>query len=147
MPELRSILLGSDSPITEAVKWNAPRSRTTGHFATLQQRSPKSVHLIPHFGAKKRALPTGAIADPGRMADLAGRGHTSLRVASQAELAATRRRCPPSSGSGSPMRAAPRTSDASRFAGWAAGTPRAANGVLAAGHLYSGHVHLEVPTA
>lgn len=82
MPELRSILLGSDSPITEAVKWNAPRSRTTGHFATLQQRSPKSVHLIPHFGAKKRALPTGAIADPGRMADLAGRGP---RVAARCE--------------------------------------------------------------
>lgn len=61
---LRRILLGADPAITEEVKWNAPSFRTSEHFATMQLRSKEAVRLILHLGAKKRALPRGAIADP-----------------------------------------------------------------------------------
>nr|WP_277420179.1 DUF1801 domain-containing protein [Xanthomonas sp.] len=85
---LRSFLLGIDPSIGEEVKWNAPSFRTSGHFATLQLRSPTAVQLILHLGAKKRALPPGAIADPGGLLTWLGADRASLGFASKAELAA-----------------------------------------------------------
>ena len=63
---LRRIILDADDRIGEGVKWNAPSYRTSDWFATTQLRARDGVHVIMHFGAKKRAAfaPRAAIDDP-----------------------------------------------------------------------------------
>ncbi|HST60569.1 MAG TPA: DUF1801 domain-containing protein, partial [Longimicrobium sp.] len=63
---LRRIILGADARIGEGIKWNAPSYRTSDWFATTHLRAKEGVHIIMHFGAKKRAdfAPRAAIDDP-----------------------------------------------------------------------------------
>ncbi len=63
---LRRIILGADAAIGEGIKWNAPSYRTSDWFATTHLRAKEGVHIIMHFGAKKRAdfAPRAAIDDP-----------------------------------------------------------------------------------
>lgn len=64
---LRAVILAADPRIGEGIKWNAPSFHVEGkHFATMQLRRADRLLLVLHLGAGKRALPTGAIADPQR---------------------------------------------------------------------------------
>ena len=85
---LRALLLGCDPAIGEDIKWNAPSFRTREHFATMQLRGKDALLLILHLGAKKRALPAGAIADPDGLLTWLGPDRASVRIASVEELAA-----------------------------------------------------------
>ena len=85
---LRRILLGVDPAISEEIKWNAPSFRTTQHFATMQLRSKDAVRLILHLGAKKRALPREAIADPHGLLEWLGPDRAIASFRGAAELAA-----------------------------------------------------------
>ena len=87
---LRALLLACDPAIGEEVKWNAPSFRTREHFATMQLRSRDGLLLILHLGARKRALPAGAIADPHGLLTWLGPDRASVRFASGADLAAKR---------------------------------------------------------
>ncbi|MCE9578287.1 MAG: DUF1801 domain-containing protein [Deltaproteobacteria bacterium] len=51
---IRAIILAVDPRIGEAIKWNAPSFHLADHFATFHLRSPSSVQLILHLGAKPR---------------------------------------------------------------------------------------------
>mgnify|MGYP004499027109 CR=1 FL=1 len=63
---LRRIILDADARIGEGIKWNAPSYRTSDWFATTHLRAKDGVHVIMHFGAKKRAdfAPRTMIDDP-----------------------------------------------------------------------------------
>jgi len=63
---LRAIITGVDARIAEGIKWESPSFRVSDYFATVNLRCKVGVGLIPHFGAKVRALPAGgaAIDDP-----------------------------------------------------------------------------------
>lgn len=64
---LRAVILAADPRIGEGIKWNAPSFHLEGrHFATMQLRRTDRLLLVLHLGAGKRALPEGAIADPGK---------------------------------------------------------------------------------
>src|SRR5690606_23532264 len=52
---VRRIMRGVSSAISEGVKWNAPSFRTEKEwFATVNLRSPETLQLIFHLGAKVR---------------------------------------------------------------------------------------------
>jgi len=51
---IRSIILGADPRIREAVKWNAPSYYIDDHFATFNLRSAESVQVVLHRGAKAK---------------------------------------------------------------------------------------------
>lgn len=63
---LRRIILDADARIGEGIKWNAPSYRTSDWFATTHLRAKEGVHIIMHFGAKKRTdfAPRTLIDDP-----------------------------------------------------------------------------------
>jgi hypothetical protein len=63
---VRRQILAVSPEIHEGIKWNVPSFRTTEYFATFNLRTPGSVRLILHLGAKVRATAkTGVkIADP-----------------------------------------------------------------------------------
>jgi len=61
---LRQAIRSAAPGIDEEIKWNAPSFRTGEHFATLRLRGKVPLQLILHLGAKKSALPAGAIDDP-----------------------------------------------------------------------------------
>ena len=62
--ELRKIILAAAAGIGEEIKWNAPSFFTGEHFATMRLNGKVPLQLILHLGAKKSALPPGAIEDP-----------------------------------------------------------------------------------
>lgn len=49
---LRRAILGADTRITEAIKWNAPSFQLHDHFLTFKLFPPKQIQLIFHVGAK-----------------------------------------------------------------------------------------------
>ena len=87
---LRQLILALDPAIGEEVKWNAPSFRTTGHFATMQLRSPAFVQVILHLGAKKRATPRPDIADPAGLLEWLGPDRASVKFTGQPDLVAKR---------------------------------------------------------
>ncbi len=64
---LREVILRSDPSIGESIKWNAPSFHTSEHFATMRLNGKPPLQLILHLGAKKSAIPTGAVQDPGKL--------------------------------------------------------------------------------
>ena len=50
--------------IGEELKWNAPSFHAGEHFATMRLNGKPPLQLILHLGAKKSAMPAGAIDDP-----------------------------------------------------------------------------------
>ncbi len=62
--EVRRILVGADSSIAEAVKWNSLSYRTTDFFATVNLRSTDRLQLVFHTGAKVKATATSGISVP-----------------------------------------------------------------------------------
>jgi hypothetical protein len=71
---VREIILGADPRIGEGIKWNAPSFRTSEWFATFHLRAKEGVHVVLHFGAKKRDgfTPRSAISDPESLLEWAG---------------------------------------------------------------------------
>lgn len=65
--ELRTLVLSTSDSIGEEVKWNSPSFYTGEHFATMRLHGKVPLQLILHLGAKKAALPSGAIQDPDRL--------------------------------------------------------------------------------
>lgn len=61
---LRQVVASTAPGISEEVKWNAPSFYTGEHFATMRLNGKVLLQLILHLGAKKTALPPGAIDDP-----------------------------------------------------------------------------------
>ena len=53
---LRAAILGSDSAVSEGIKWNAPSFKTAEYFATTNLRTKTGVGLVLHFGAKARVV-------------------------------------------------------------------------------------------
>jgi len=62
--ELRGVVLSASDNIGEEVKWNSPSFYTGDHFATMRLNGKVPLQLILHLGAKKAALPSGAVQDP-----------------------------------------------------------------------------------
>ncbi len=62
--EVRRILVGADSSIAEAVKWNSLSYRTTDFFATVNLRSTDRLQLVFHTGAKVKATATSGSSGP-----------------------------------------------------------------------------------
>lgn len=62
--ELRGVVLSASDGIGEEVKWNSPSFCTGEHFATIRLNGKVPLQLILHLGAKKAALPSGAVQDP-----------------------------------------------------------------------------------
>lgn len=62
--QLREIIASVSDKIDEEVKWNSPSFRIGEHFATIRLNGKVPIQLILHLGAKKAALPSGAIQDP-----------------------------------------------------------------------------------
>lgn len=83
---LRRVLLGIDPAIAEEIKWNAPSFRTTEHFATTNVRGKDGLLLILHLGAKKAALPAGAIADPQGLLKWLGPDRASIAFCSDDDV-------------------------------------------------------------
>ena len=65
--ELRRVVLSASDGIGEEVKWNSPSFYTGEHFATMRLNGKVPLQLILHLGAKKAALPVGAVQDPDRL--------------------------------------------------------------------------------
>ena len=85
---LRQLLLNTDPTISEEIKWNAPSFRTSEHFATMHLRAKDSLQLILHLGAKsKRAVPSGAIADPENILKWLGPDRASVTFTGSGGLA------------------------------------------------------------
>lgn len=61
---LRAVIRSTSPEIGEGIKWNAPSFHTTEHFATMRISGPRPLQLILHLGARKSAVPAGAIEDP-----------------------------------------------------------------------------------
>lgn len=64
---LRRLILGTDPAIGEAIKWNAPSFHTGEHVATMRLQGKSGLQLILHLGARKQAIPPGAIDDPDQL--------------------------------------------------------------------------------
>jgi hypothetical protein len=64
---LRRLVLSAGEDVGEEVKWNAPSFFRGEHFATMRLNGKVPLQLILHLGAKKSALPPGAIDDPARL--------------------------------------------------------------------------------
>ena len=62
--ELRRVVLSASKGIGEEVKWNSPSFFTGEHFATMRLNGKVPLQLILHLGAKKAAVPSGAVQDP-----------------------------------------------------------------------------------
>lgn len=87
---LRAVLLGIDPAISEEIKWNAPSFRTGEHFATMNLRAKDGLLLVLHLGAKKAALPDGAIADPQRLLTWLGPDRASVAFRDEDAILAAR---------------------------------------------------------
>lgn len=61
---LRQLIRSAVDGVQESVKWNSPSFALGEHFATLRLTGKVPLQLILHLGAKKSALPAGAVADP-----------------------------------------------------------------------------------
>ena len=62
--QLRSIILGADTGLTENIKWNGPNYSFNGEDRiTMRIHPPKQVQIIFHRGAKKVAQPAQRLID------------------------------------------------------------------------------------
>jgi hypothetical protein len=86
---LRVLLRSADPALVEEVKWNAPSYRMPGHehCATMQLRARDGVQLILHLGARKAALPDGAIVDPNGMLRWLGPDRAAVTFTGTSDLA------------------------------------------------------------
>lgn len=86
--ELRQLILGADSRISEEIKWNAPSFRTSEHFATFHLRAKKGVQIILHLGAKARetALTGIAINDPQSLLAWLAKDRASVTFSDMAQI-------------------------------------------------------------
>jgi hypothetical protein len=48
---LRQVILSADASITEGIKWNAPRFRCLGYFATFHLRAKQGAQAVLRTGA------------------------------------------------------------------------------------------------
>lgn len=89
---LRRIILGADQRIGEGIKWNAPSYRTSDWFATTHLRARDGVHVVMHFGAKKRAdfAPRAAIDDPDSLLEWLAEDRAVAKFADMADIQAKR---------------------------------------------------------
>ena len=90
MEAIRSIILDSDSRITEGIKWNAPSFYCNGWFATYHVRSRDRLQVIFHRGAKVRANPAGRlpIDDPTGLLKWLAKDRCIATFSSASDLAA-----------------------------------------------------------
>jgi len=62
--QLRTIILNSDSKISENIKWNGPNyCYQNEDRITMRVQPPKQIQLIFHRGAKKLAQPDNKLID------------------------------------------------------------------------------------
>ncbi len=60
--EIRTIILNSNSKLTEHIKWNAPSFCVDGEDrVTMKLHPQKNIQLIFHRGAKVKAQPSGRL--------------------------------------------------------------------------------------
>ncbi len=87
---LRRIILAADARVGEGIKWNAPSYRTSDWFATTHLRAKDGVHVIMHFGAKKRAdfAPRAAIDDPESILEWLAEDRAVAKFADMADIQA-----------------------------------------------------------
>jgi hypothetical protein len=85
---LRRLVLSAGEDVGEEVKWNAPSFFTGEHFATMRLNGKVPLQLILHLGAKKSALPPGAIDDPDRLLTWLGPDRACVDFAGPGVLAA-----------------------------------------------------------
>jgi hypothetical protein len=61
----RQLVLSADPRLRERIKWNAPSFALTDDLVTFNLRSPETLQIIMHTGAKKLATPLAiTVADP-----------------------------------------------------------------------------------
>lgn len=85
---VRTLVLGVDPAIGEAIKWNAPSFHLHEHFATLHLRDPAQVQVILHLGAKKRADAAVHVDDPAELLTWLGPERASVRFTDVVQLRA-----------------------------------------------------------
>lgn len=85
---LRTLVLGLDPAIREELKWSAPSFAVREHFATFHLRSPDSVTLVLHLGAKGKATAAfrDSIVDPDRLLEWRGAERATLTFHDLAEI-------------------------------------------------------------
>lgn len=86
---VRTLVLGVDPAIGEAIKWNAPSFHLDEHFATLHLRDPAQVQVILHLGAKKRAGAAVQVDDPAQLLSWLGPERASVRLTDVVQLQAS----------------------------------------------------------
>lgn len=88
---LRSMILGLDEHIVEAVKWNAPSFALKEHFATFKLYPPKCIQLVLHTGAKAKSnTKTFDVEDPDHLLKWPATDRCVLSLASSEALEARR---------------------------------------------------------
>src|SRR5687767_9145466 len=61
--QLRAMILRLNDEVSEEIKWNAPSFKRGDHFATFTLHPPKTIQLVLHTGAKKKANPKAFTVD------------------------------------------------------------------------------------
>jgi hypothetical protein len=84
---LRQVILSTAAGIGEELKWNAPSFYTGEHFATMRLHGKVLLQLILHLGAKKNAMPKGAIEDPAGLLAWLGPDRACIDFASPGTVA------------------------------------------------------------
>jgi hypothetical protein len=89
---LRAAILGSDSAVSDGVKWNAPSYKTHEYFATTNLRTKTGVGLILHFGAKARSVAVGkdSIVDPEGLLTWVAKDRATMAFADAKDIRAKR---------------------------------------------------------
>lgn len=90
---VRRIMRGVSSAISEGVKWNAPSFRTEKEwFATVNLRSPETLQLIFHLGAKVRPdLKAFKVADPNGLMKWLGPDRAMVTLGAGRDIVANRK--------------------------------------------------------
>lgn len=60
---VRKLILGCDKRIRESIKWNAPSFLIEEHFATFLLRSPTTIQVVLHTGAKVKSNARALVID------------------------------------------------------------------------------------
>ena len=90
--QVRTIMLGIDPTIVEAVKWNTASYRTSEFFAAIHLRSRDQVQLVFHTGAKVKATAVTGItfADPAGLCAWLAKDRCLVTLGAGKQIAANR---------------------------------------------------------
>jgi hypothetical protein len=90
---VRRIMLGVSPAISEGIKWNAPSFRAEKEwFATVNLRSPETLQLIFHLGAKVRPdLKAFKVADPNGLMNWLGPDRAMVTLGAGRDIVANRK--------------------------------------------------------